>query len=109
MILYYTLVICCFVMNDDLDLYEIQCRQDVWVQERIKAAAYTHSAGVRLNKKNTTSKILSKSIYRMPMESLEKQKNLICPRIFLTYDLNQVLKKKLSIIYQNTECWGEIK
>ena len=40
MILYYTLVICCFVMNDDLDLYEIQCRQDVWVQERIKAAAY---------------------------------------------------------------------
>ena len=43
------------------------------------------------------SKIPSESITRMPMESIVEQKNLICPRIFLPYDLNQVLKKKLSI------------
>ena len=53
--------------------------------------------------KKGTSKILSKSISRMPMEPLEGQKKLICIRSELPYDFNQVLMRKLSIYLKITK------
>ena len=48
-------------------------------------------------KKNVILKIPSESITRMPKESLMGKKKMICPRIFLPYEILPLLERKLPI------------
>ena len=48
-------------------------------------------------KKIVISKIPSESITRMPMESLMGKKKMICPRIFLPYEITTLSERKSSI------------
>ena len=57
----------------------------------------TQSAGLRLNEKNVILKIPSESITRVPKESLMGKKKMICPRIFLPYEILPLLERKLPI------------
>merc|ERR1711863_185475 len=50
-------------------------------------------------KKIVISKIPSESIIRMPMESLMGKKKMICPRIFLPYEITPLSERKSSIYY----------
>ena len=48
-------------------------------------------------KKNVILKIPSESITRVPKESLMGKKKMICPRIFLPYEILPLLERKLPI------------